>query len=147
MLELKIEKVGEVWKEALPLMREEHKELQIARPFAPDLKAMKASEEAGIFKVLVARVDGRLVGYLSWMIDFDMESYGTLIAHQCAWYVRPGVVGVGHAMFVRARLYLRGLGVKFVYWHHPDIGRGKDLGVFFERAGCQKVSTTYEMVL
>lgn len=146
-LTLGIERVEKVWEEGLPLMLAEHQELKVRRPFAPDVDSLKKSEAAGIFKALIARLDGEMVGYLTWMVDFDIESYGTLIAHQCAWYVKPDCPGVGAAMFDWAVTYLKGMGVKFVYLHGSVTGRGAKLGAFFERKGAHIVGYNYELEL
>lgn len=146
-LTLRIERIEDVWEEGLPLMLAEHEELEVKRPFAPDIESLKKSETAGIFKVLVAREDGGMVGYLSWMVDFDVESYGTLIAHQAAWYVLPDRAGVAARMFDWALDYWKSIGVKFVYLHHTNKGRGARLGAFFERRGAHLHSFTYELDL
>jgi len=128
------------------LAREEHAEMEVGmRPYGPDWHGLVQNEIAGTFKVLTARKAGELVGYFSWMIDFDLESYGTLIVHQCAWYVRPGHFAVAQRMFNWAMIEFQRLNVKMVYLHNAERGRGKTLGKFFERIGAIHMSNTYAL--
>lgn len=147
MVTLQLEKVEDIQNELDILAREEHAEMEIFRPYGPDRAAFIAHEKAGTFKCLTARRGNELVGYFCWMIDFDMESYGTLIVNQGAWYVRPGNFGVARRMFCWAIEEFSRLGVKVIYFHNAQRGRGKTLGRFFERVGAVHVSNTYALKL
>lgn len=143
-IELKIENIEKIYEEAMPLMQAEYDEVESGeRPFGPDYASMAALDRAGLFRVLTARKDGKLVGFFTWMVDFDIESYGTLIANQCAWYVSPGNHGVAVKMFDRALEEFKALGVKFVYLHNSERGRGRTLGKFFESRGARLKSHNY----
>lgn len=147
-LELQIEPLVNCWAEGMPLMVSEFAEMEPdGREPNPDFDSIQANERAGLLKVLTARKDGRLIGYLSWMINFDMESYGTLIVNVGSWYVEPGHFGVAHKMFDWAMDEFKRKKVKFVYWHHPVLGRGSNLGSFFYRKGAELVSYNYVMKL
>jgi hypothetical protein len=147
-LELKLEKVVDTFDEGTPLMQAEHREVEWGqRPYGPDYNSAVALEKLGVLKVLTARRDGELVGFLVWTVDFDLESYGTLIANQGAWYVKPGNPLVAHKMFDRFIQELRQIGVKFVYLTHSVRGRGSELGRFFLRKGAVPKSHTYVMKL
>lgn len=117
------------------------------RPYGPDWFSIIANERVGTFKCLAARKDGELVGYLTWMLDFDLEAYGVLVAQQGAWYVKPGSYSVAVRMFDWMVAEVRRLGVKFVYLHNAERGRGKTLGKFFERRGAVHTSNTYTLRL
>jgi len=132
------------------LVRAEYEEMEAGwRPWGPDWESIFASQRMGTFHILTARKgqDRELVGYLSWMLDFDMESYGTLIAHQCAWYVKPSQFKVAVRMFDWFASELRRIGVKFVYLHNSERGRGKTLGKFFQKRGATHSSNTYTLRL
>lgn len=151
---LQIEKVEEIQSEIDVLAREEHAEMEVGfRPYGPDYTGLIYHEQTGTFKCLTARrhsggpSGGELVGYFTWMIDFDLESYGTLIVHQCAWYVRPGNFGVAARMFYWATEEFKRLGVKILYLHNAQFGRGQTLGKFFEKNGAVHVSNTYALRL
>ena len=115
------------------------------RRFELDEDVMVAMERAGVIKVLVAREEGKIIGYYTWQIAPDVESKGLLIAQQGAFYVEPGNPSVAHAMFERSVQELRALGVKCIFPHHRTQGRGEHLGRFFERRGAKKIQETYVM--
>lgn len=140
---IELEKVKDVWQELEELARQEQEEVEEQRPFRPDWESMKALNEAGIFQVLVARVDGRMVGYLGWLLDFDMESKGTLIVNQTTWFVEKGHPIVGVRMLDKAIAEFKRIGVKFAYFHHTNKGRGATLGRLFERKGAELLGYNY----
>lgn len=117
------------------------------RPFGPDWESIISGEQTGRIKCLVARKDGEMIGYLGFSMGFDMESYGTLIANQLTWYVRPGHHGVAVRMLDWLIEYSRHCGVKFLYLSHPERGRGRSLGRFFERRGAMHTANTYTLPL
>lgn len=143
---LQLEKVEDIKSEIDVLARAEYDEVETGvRPFGPDYESFKWHEKAGTFKCLTARRDRELVGYLCWSIDFDMESYGTLIANQGPWYVKPNQFGVAARMFFWATREFKRLNVKVAYLHNTEFGRGKGLGKFFEKNGAIHVSNTYAL--
>lgn len=125
------------------LMELECEEIEEQRPVGADWKTMQIINEQGNFRVLVARVDGEMVGYLSFFIDFDMESYGTLIASQAAWFVMKGYPTIGARMYDKAMKEFKKMGIKFAYLHHTIHGRGAKLGRFFERKGAKLLGYNY----
>jgi len=146
-LEIGFEKIINVWQELEVLASKEQIEIEEERPFRPDWNSMRVLNEQGIFQVLVARVNNRAVGYFSWLLDFDMESRGTLIANQTAWYVEPRHPIVAVKMLDMAIDELKKAGVKFVYFHHGLKGRGALAGRMFEKRGAQLLSYNYIMKL
>jgi hypothetical protein len=143
-LDIKKEKVEDIWQELDMLGKEEWIEVESKwRRYGPDWDSMKALNGAGIFQVLTARVDGKLIGYLTWLVDFDIESKGTLVVHQTAWYVEPGHPIVGAKMFDTAVEEFKRIGVEFAYLHHPERGRGNTLGRFFIKKGAELLSHNY----
>jgi hypothetical protein len=146
-LRLQLERAADVHEELDALVRDECEEIEEQRPVGPDWESIITCQRVGTFHILTARRGDELVGYLSWMLDFDMESYGTLIAHQCAWYVKPGQFKVAVKMFDWLIDELRRIGVKFAYLSHSATGRGQTLGKFFERRGATHKSTIYALKL
>lgn len=116
------------------------------RPYGPDWESLISSEAQGTIKCLAARRGAELVGYLSYSMGFDLESRGTLIVHQLAWYVRPGE-SVATRMLDWLIAECKRLGVKFLYLHHPHRGRGAALGKVYERRGAVLSSNHYTLVL
>lgn len=117
------------------------------RPYGPDWHSLAANEKVGSLKMIIARKDGEMIGYMCWMLDFDIEAFGVLIAQQGAWYVRPGNYGVALRMFDWAMQKFRELGVQFVYLHNAERGRGQTLGKFFLRRGAVHTSNVYTLKL
>jgi hypothetical protein len=145
---IRIESFKDCWAEGSLLARAEVKEVEPnGRNFEPDVNSILTNEMLGTFRILVARLDGRMIGYLSWMVDFDIESYGTLIANQTAWYVEPGHYGVADKMFRWVVDEFKRIGVKYAYFHHTLNGRGRDIGKYLERKGARLSSLNYVMKL
>jgi hypothetical protein len=137
------ERVADTWEELERLALQEQDEIEEQRVFRPDWKSMSILNVQGIFQVLVARVDGKMVGYFTWMLDFDIESKGTLVANQTAWFVEKGHPIVAVRMLDRAISELKKIGVEFTYFHHGIKGRGASLGRLFERKGAKLLSHNY----
>ena len=137
------------WLEAEPLARAHFHEVDNGvddrRTFGPRAEVMADMHQRGIMRVIGARLDGKLVGYFTWNVLPDIESWGTPMAMQGAWYVDPKAkaFGVGHKMFKTSIELLRKLGVQYVFPHHRLQGRGKDIGKYFERMGAKPVQLDY----
>lgn len=140
---IEFEKVPDVWQELEALARVENDEVEDARPFRPDWQSMATLNKAGIFQVLTARVDGKMVGYFTWLLDFDLESKGTLIASQTAWFVEKGHPVTAVRLFDRAISEFKRVGVEFAYLHHTVTGRGAALGHLFQRRGASLLGYNY----
>lgn len=141
------EKVSNVWWELEELAREEQAEIEEERAFRPDWKSMTTLNNAGIFQVLTARIDGEMIGYFTWLLDFDMESKGTLIVNQTAWFVRKGHPITAVRLFDKAISEFKRVGVEFAYLHHTIKGRGAALGHLFERRGARMLGYNYILAL
>lgn len=143
MLTIEYELIRDSLEDFRRLAALEHEEIDEERPLEADWRTMQIINEKGNFRVLVARVNGEMVGYLSFFVDFDIESYGTLIVNQSAWFVKKGYPIVGLRMYDRAIEEFKKMGVKFVYLHHTIHGRGAKLGKFFERKGAKLLGYNY----
>lgn len=115
------------------------------RRFKMDRRLMALMHQQGALKIVTARQDGELVGYLTWQLGPDVESEGLLKADQGGWFVLPGYPRALVKMFDRSVELLRIAGVKVIYPHHPMQGRGARLGTFFERRGAKPMQTTYSL--
>lgn len=142
-LVIQFEKIGDAIADFKRLSAIECEEIAEERPVGADWKTMDIINNHGNFRVLTARVDGEMIGYFSYFLDFDIESYGTLIVNQAAWFVLPGHSVAGIKLFDRAMEEFKKLGVKFVYLHHTVHGRGAKLGRFFERKGAKLLGYNY----
>ena len=108
-------------------------------------RLMGALSDAGVLKIITARIGGELVGYYTWNIQDDVESEGLLIAQQGAWYVSPSHPRVAFLMFHEAVRRLKEMGVQCIYPHHRTQGRGAHLGRFFKRQGAKEIQHTYSL--
>lgn len=113
------------------------------RPFKLDLAMMGMADLMGTLKIITARVAGRMVGYLTWNVQFDVESEGLLIALQGAWFVAPGFPKVAVLLFDFSVKALRSMGVRCIFPHHRVQGRGANIGRFFKRRGAKKIQDGY----
>ena len=142
---IQFEKVSKVWQELEALAAQEAVEIEEERLFQPDWQSLATLNNSGVFQVLTARIDGRMVGYFTWLLDFDMESKGTLIVNQSAWFVEKGHPIVAVRMFDRAMEEFKRIGVEYAYLHHTIKGRGASLGRLFERRGAKMLGYNYIM--
>src|SRR5215471_5543912 len=128
------------------LARDEHNEMMgNLHAFDPDWFSLQVHNINGTFQILVARVDGEAVGYYAWMMDFDLLVQGTLIANMTAYYAKPAYPIAGLKLLDRAIAEYKRLGIKFAYFNHPPIGRGKKLGRLFERKGAELSQVVYRL--
>jgi hypothetical protein len=118
------------------------------RPYEPDEALVGAAEARGACKIVTARANGRLVGYLLWTIGSDPESRGVLVGNQGPWFVERGRPGVGPRMldWSLTRL-LPAMGVRAVDLHHNLVGRGRGLGRTFQRLGAVPYQMKYSLEL
>lgn len=117
-----------------------------ARPTFPlrlNTAMLEHLNSSGVFPILTARADGRLIGYICATITPDVESMGVLQAQQGTWFVSPGYPGVGMLLLQRLRLVLRNMGVHALYLHAPATGRGARLPKLFARLGAQPYQQVY----
>lgn len=138
-----------LWAEMKPLAEAHFAEVdggvEPRREFRLDTNLMQLIADGGSLKTIIARQDGRLVGYYTWNIMPDVESAGLLIAQQGAWYVEPGHPRLAAMMWDRAVYELRSMGVKCIFPHHRMQGRGDNIGRFFTRRGAKKTQDTYTL--
>jgi len=140
---------ADFWREAKPLALAHFEEvdggIEPNRPFDLDEAFMSALAERNVLKLLAGRLNGELVGYLTWNVTLDVESRGLLIGMQGAWYVAPGHPRLARMMFEASKTELRAMGVKMLFPHHRTQGRGASLGRFFKRQGATKIQDTYSL--
>lgn len=111
-----------------------------------DHLAIANADLLGAMRIVSARRDGRLVGYLTWTKTTDPESMGLRIANQGGWYVADGCApSPAVAMFDRSIKELHLDGIQMAYPHHRIEGRGANIGKFFARRGATHIQQGYEM--
>lgn len=116
--------------------------------YEPDIELLKRLEAGGAFRMLTARVNGKLVGYLMLSFTVDAECLGKRIADQGAWYVdqqAPSELAV--RMLKWAIAELRNAGIDTLHLHHPLQGRGARLASLFRRLGARPNQHRYTLAL
>ena len=137
------------WREAEPLARAHFHEVDNGvddrRTFGPKAEVMADMHQRGILRVIGARQDKELEGYCTWNVLPDIESWGTPMAMQGAWYADPKAkaFGVGHRMFKASTKLLKKLGVQYIFPHHRLQGRGEAIGHYFEKLGGKPIQLSY----
>jgi hypothetical protein len=139
----------ELWQEVQALAEAHFEEVdgdvEPNRKFDIDKDLMKLIQDAGVLRIFTARIKDRLVGYYTWNVHLDVESKGLLIALMGAWYVAPGHPRAAFDMFQVSRDHLAQEGVKCLFPHHREQGRGANIGRFFERQGAKLTQRTYTL--
>lgn len=115
------------------------------RPYKLDRKLMTMLAFSGALIVITARLGSRLIGYALWSVEPDPESAGLLMSNQGPWFVEPGHPRVALSTWDRSIAELRRLGVKFVWPHYHEQGRGASLGKFYERQGAVHIKHVYQL--
>lgn len=132
------------WPDAKELAQMHFSEVgEFGRKFELDVPYISALCSTGQMVVFCARKAGRLVGYITWQLSFDPECYGTLQASQGFWYADPDCPKVGSALFDYSMKQLERASVQYAWPHHTMVGRGAELGKFFERREAEKSKVTY----
>jgi len=118
-------------------------------PFEMDVELMRQIEATGRLLAMTARVNGTLVGYITWTVVPNSESKGMQIADMGGPYVSPGFskFNFGSKLISESIKLLQMSGVKNLQLHHPAFGRGAKLGPLFERLGAKLVHYRYELQL
>jgi len=144
-----VEPFRAIWPEVDELGREHFAEVdggvEARRYYRLDEEAMRRMCESGVLRILTARAEEKLVGYLTWQISLDVEAKNLLIAQQGAWFVRPGYPKAAFQLFEHSVRYLRTLGVQCIFPHHRLQGRGQRLSRFFCRRGAKPIQQTYSL--
>jgi hypothetical protein len=128
-----------MWPDAEPLARAHYAEVEgqlaLKRPFRVHVEAMQAINDAGILRLVTARLDGRLLAYCTWNVQPDVESWGLVMANQGAIYAADGFAGLNlcRRMLDFSIHELRAFGVDYLLLHHRMLGRGARLGSLFAR--------------
>lgn len=146
------EPFASMWPDAKDLItahfNEVEGDLAINRPCGINHERLNSLDEMSVMRCATARAGGRLVGYMTWMLMPDVESFDTLMATQGGIYVAPdaprsGMFGLSYYMLRFCIPALRFLGVKFLFLHHRLRGRGKNLGMLFKRFGATEIKHEY----
>jgi L-amino acid N-acyltransferase YncA len=90
----------------------------------PDFAKYKKMDELGMMHPVIARVDGRIVGYAIWFTVSSFNYAGITVAHGSAWYMEEGYRGYGLTLLHYGERLLREKGIRRFYWF---VSPGSDL--------------------
>lgn len=115
-------------------------------PLDLDIERMRMAEQAGLFRMWGARLDGLLVGLIEWNITPPLHHRSTLYAFDGGHYLAPEYrsVWTHFVIWRQAVAALRELGVKAVMAH--DNPR-RPMAAFFARLGFEPAGQLYLKVL
>ena len=95
MTSYKIEKLHDLWEEAMPLFEQHWQEIATFKDIvlSPNKEADKTLEDAGMLRFFTARRDDRLVGYAVFLLGCHLHYSQNLFAMQDVVFVDPLVRG------------------------------------------------------
>ncbi len=133
------------WAAVAPLITEQNEHdrcFSHVQDVAPDYHTYRRIEDEGRLVILLARVDGRLIGYGIVIASKSIHHEGLKIYQVDACYVRAGDQGHGHAFFsLRAalkRLCAQRFGAGTLIWQaRPNSA----LDAVLEGLGCKLLDT------
>lgn len=145
----------EFWPEGQELLKTEYDEyvelLGLWRQHEVDIELAKATMQAGLLYVAIARVNGAMTGYCMISIAPDLESRGNVIATQGPFWVkaqrRHKGLGLGAKLLGMCIERAKNLGANDLDLHHPIVGRGRSLAKFFQFIGAKPMNMSYRLKL
>jgi GNAT superfamily N-acetyltransferase len=118
MITYQVEKYEDCIGEIKPSLNEHYEELSVTKtfPLDPDWDAYVRLSEAGSLKVITCRKDGVIVGYMFFLLHYNLHYRTMLTAIEDLYYLRKeerkGRVGI--KLFKYAEEYLKSIGVNRV---------------------------------
>lgn len=112
-------------------------------PLNPNVRFARAMEANGGFVAATARVSGKMIGYIVFLINESFESADVLIAHQNIFFVRRGHRGRGPKIRNFAKAELRARGVRFILGRSGVRASGAKQKHVFMREGGQYQGELY----
>lgn len=111
-----------------------------------------AMQATGMLHILLARVDGKLAGYLFMLIAPHPRDQSARVAKDDLFYVAPQFrrLGLGPTMLEQAERYAAAAGVDILFLTEKlrrTLRRGKFGGQYLARRGFEPIETTWAKVL
>lgn len=140
-----VERVEDIVDELAPLAVEHHAEVNVFSDVPLDIDWRKYEAASKSYRLIVCRVDNKLVGWVGFFIADHIRHIGYKIAKEDWYYVIPEVrgAGIGKALFKYAENVLRNAGVKRVMMSckvdHDHTGLIESLGYTYYEKNFTKV--------
>ncbi len=130
MLTLAQERLSQIRDEAWPLLLRHWEEIALNKettPLDPDWDAYKRLEDAGVLHVTTLRLDGELIGYVSFFVGPNFHYKTKIVASDDIFYLAPehrqGLLG--RSLLKAAHMAVIAAGATKIvhrHKHHMDIG-------------------------
>jgi GNAT superfamily N-acetyltransferase len=144
------ERYEDAWDDAQALMSEHLVEVgEVPNShLAKNIPLFHRLADAGSWQIITARMNGRMVGYLSSIIGPSLETTD-LICTQLSMFVTKDARGMGiHTKLQRASVEVaRARGAKRVMMRAGTRGAGARLGILYRRFGAHETGTEYRLDL
>jgi len=149
VIEYKEEQYNDVINEIKPLLEHHYEEIALDKDVIklnPDYDMYKKLCDSGVMKIITARDDGKLVGYLIAIIKYHLHYKDSLTAIDDIFYLdksyRKGLTGV--KLFIKTEEILKKYGVQRVVLntklHH-------DVGAIFDRLGYKETERVFTKII
>ena len=147
---IQTEKWVDFYPECLPLMAEHHAEVVDdgeREPLDLNVDTIAAMDSNGSLLILAARKEGKLVGYIMFILGRSLMSKNVMCATQAPYFVTQSERknGAGLKLYRKAIAILRERHVHVVFPHHWIKGGGEKLGEFFEHLGAREIQHEYSL--
>lgn len=119
-LSFSLEKISDVWEETIDLVLANHSETGYLPPkdLDPKLSTYESIEASGILKVFIARIDGKVVGYSTFLIWPHIHYPSKIFATQDVMFIDKDHRGPSAVKFMRwQEQQLEGMGVNVILRH------------------------------
>jgi len=136
------------FKELVPILSEHYEELCVTKdfPLEPDFAAYERLRMAGMLKAVTCRDDGKLIGYIIFIVQPHLHYMSCITAFEDLYYVkkeyRKGRIGI--KLFQFSEKVLKDAGVKRIIMHtkiHMDNSR------LFEYLGYKNTDKLFTKIL
>jgi L-amino acid N-acyltransferase YncA len=133
------------YRDCQPLWPEHYDEIAVQKdrmPMRPDVAAYQALDTAGRLQIVVARDDGRMIGYVLSVIRPHLHYADVLTGYEDAYFLskpyRKGMIGV--KLLREAVRHMQAVGVHKAFFMTKV---ALDMGPIFERMGFTKTDVVY----
>lgn len=140
------ETFAEIYPEAEPLLQRHWKEIALYKdiPLNVRVAQYEAAESIGVLRCFGARIEGVLVGYAVFIVDYPMHYADSLQARQDVLFLVPEYrgLGLGTQLVDTCDDALRAEGVQAVHQHSKN-DPAIDIGPVLRRCGYDPGETLY----
>ena len=149
MITYQEEKIADIWEELVPLLHEHRKEVEdefITAPLEPDGKQYARMEEHGLFCILTARCNGKLVGYNAFYLYPHSHYPSMKYANNDVLFLLPEYrrSSAGIKLITEAEKMLRKHGVASILMEVRDY---RDFSPILKHNGFHKQGTVYMKII